>query len=179
LLEKQRSKSNKPQLPQQQWQEGSLLDRISALESLSKDDPAIAITNRLITVLLIIIEIAPVLVKILSKEGVYEKLLEKETSYRIDRENLFKITERELLKMNELEDFQIKVDDLMFEYIRLRERNRERIENTEINDAKNIYQEHDEETAKFIKLYRERVTHYKSLVEQTLFLDKDNELFKN
>ena len=179
LLEKQRSKSNKPQLPQQQWQEGSLLDRISALEALSKNDSAILYTNWLITVLLIIIEISPVLVKILSKEGVYEKLLKKETIYRMDQENLARITEKELLKMKELKDFQLKVDDLMFEYIRLRERNREKIENIEINDAKKFYQEYDEETAKFIKLCQERVTHYKSLVEQTLFLDKDNELFKN
>jgi hypothetical protein len=84
-------------LQKKEWQEGSLLDRISALEVLSKDDPAIAITNKLITLLLIIIEIAPVLVKILSKEGVYEKLLEKETTYRIAQENLVKITEKELL----------------------------------------------------------------------------------
>jgi hypothetical protein len=115
----------------------------------------------------------------LSKEGVYEKLLKKETIYRMDQENLARITEKELLKMKELKDFQLKVDDLMFEYIRLRERNREKIENIEINDAKKFYQEYDEETAKFIKLCQERVTHYKSLVEQTLFLDKDNELFKN
>ena len=180
LIEKQQSSLSIKKLPSQkkEWQDGSLLDRISALEVLSKDDPAIAITNTLITLLLIIIEIAPVLVKILSKEGVYEKLLEKETVYRINQENLFKITEKELLKMKELKDFQLQVEALMIEYIRLREKNKEKIENIEINDAKNIYQEHDEETAKFIKLCRERITHYESLVDQTLFLDKDNELFK-
>ena len=170
LIEKQQSSLSIKKLPPQkkEWKEGSLLDRISALEVLSKDDPAIAITNKLITLLLIIIEIAPVLVKILSKEGVYEKLLEKETTYRIAQENLVKITEKELLKMKELT-----------EYLQLRERNKEKIEDIQTNAAKNIYQQHDHETAKFIKLYIEQITNYESLVEQTLSLDKDNELFKD
>jgi hypothetical protein len=165
LLEKQRSKSNKPQLPQQQWQEGSLLDRISALEALSKDDPAIAITNKLITLLLIIIEIAPVLVKILSKEGLYEKLLEKEIIDRMNQENLGKMAEKELSKMKELKNFQLNIEALIIEYIRLRERNKEKIEDIQMNKAKNIYQQHDEETANFVKLCRERVTNYEDLVD--------------
>ncbi len=170
LIEKQQSSLSSKTLPPQkkEWQEGSLLDRISALEALSKDDPAIAITNQLITLLLIIIEIAPVLVKILSKEGVYEKLLEKEITYRIAQENLAKIKEKELLKMKELT-----------EYLRLRERNKEKIEDIQTNAAKNIYQQHDDETAKFIKLYIEQITNYEPLIDQTLSLDKDNELFKD
>ncbi|MDT3674523.1 DUF4407 domain-containing protein [Microcystis wesenbergii] len=148
-----------------EWQEGSLLDRISALEALSKDDPAIAITNKLITLLLIIIEIAPVLVKILSKEGLYEKLLEKETIDRMNQENLGKMAEKELSKMKELKNFQLNIEALMIEYIRLRERNKEKIEDIQMNKAKNIYQQHDEETANFIKLCRERVTNYEDLVD--------------
>lgn len=148
-----------------EWQEGSLLDRISALEALSKDDPAIAITNKLITLLLIIIEIAPVLVKILSKEGLYEKLLEKEIIDRMNQENLGKMAEKELSKMKELKNFQLNIEALMIEYIRLRERNKEKIEDIQMNKAKNIYQQHDEETAKFIKLCRERVTNYEDLVD--------------
>lgn len=148
-----------------EWQEGSLLDRISALEALSKDDPAIAITNKLITLLLIIIEIAPVLVKILSKEGLYEKLLEKETIDRMNQENLGKMAEKELSKMKELKNFQLNIEALMIEYIRLRERNKEKIEDIQMNKAKNIYQQHDEETSNFIKLCRERVTNYEDLVD--------------
>jgi hypothetical protein len=148
-----------------EWQEGSLLDRISALEALSKDDPAIAITNKLITLLLIIIEIAPVLVKILSKEGLYEKLLEKEIIDRMNQENLGKMAEKELSKMKELKNFQLNIEALMIEYIRLRERNKEKIEDIQMNKAKNIYQQHDEETANFIKLCRERVTNYEDLVD--------------
>ena len=148
-----------------EWQEGSLLDRISALEALSKDDPAIAITNKLITLLLIIIEIAPVLVKILSKEGLYEKLLEKETIDRMNQENLGKMAEKELSKMKELKNFQLNIEALMIEYIRLRERNKEKIEDIQMNKAKNIYQQHDEETANFIKLCRERVNNYEDLVD--------------
>lgn len=148
-----------------EWQEGTLLDRISALEALSKDDPAIAITNKLITLLLIIIEIAPVLVKILSKEGLYEKLLEKETIDRMNQENLGKMAEKELSKMKELKNFQLNIEALMIEYIRLRERNKEKIEDIQMNKAKNIYQQHDEETANFIKLCRERVTNYEDLVD--------------
>lgn len=148
-----------------EWQEGSLLDRISALEALSKDDPAIAITNKLITLLLIIIEIAPVLVKILSKEGLYEKLLEKEIIDRMNQENLGKMAEKELSKMKKLKNFQLNIEALMIEYIRLRERNKEKIEDIQMNKAKNIYQQHDEETANFIKLCRERVTNYEDLVD--------------
>lgn len=148
-----------------EWQEGSLLDRISALEALSKDDPAIAITNKLITLLLIIIEIAPVLVKILSKEGLYEKLLEKEIIDRMNQENLGKMAEKELSKMKKLKNFQLNIEALMIEYIRLRERNKEKIEDIQMNKAKNIYQQHDEETANFIKLCRERVNNYEDLVD--------------
>jgi hypothetical protein len=165
LIKKQQSSLSIKTPQKKEWQEGSLLDRISALEALSKDDPAIAITNKLITLLLIIIEIAPVLVKILSKEGLYEKLLEKETIDRMNQENLGKMAEKELSKMKELKNFQLNIEALMIEYIRLRERNKEKIEDIQMNKAKNIYQQHDEETANFIKLCRERVTNYEDLVD--------------
>jgi hypothetical protein len=165
LIKKQQSSLSIKTPQKKEWQEGSLLDRISALEALSKDDPAIAITNKLITLLLIIIEIAPVLVKILSKEGLYEKLLEKETIDRMNQENLGKMAEKELSKMKELKNFQLNIEALIIEYIRLRERNKEKIEDIQMNKAKNIYQQHDEETANFIKLCRERVTNYEDLVD--------------
>ena len=165
LIKKQQSSLSIKTPQKKEWQEGSLLDRISALEALSKDDPAIAITNILITLLLIIIEIAPVLVKILSKEGLYEKLLEKEIIDRMNQENLGKMAEKELSKMKELKNFQLNIEALMIEYIRLRERNKEKIEDIQMNKAKNIYQQHDEETANFVKLCRERVTNYEDLVD--------------
>ena len=165
LIKKQQSSLSIKTPQKKEWQEGSLLDRISALEALSKDDPAIAITNKLITLLLIIIEIAPVLVKILSKEGLYEKLLEKETIDRMNQENLGKMAEKELSKMKKLKNFQLNIEALMIEYIRLRERNKEKIEDIQMNKAKNIYQQHDEETANFIKLCRERVNNYEDLVD--------------
>lgn len=165
LIKKQQSSLSIKTPQKKEWQEGSLLDRISALEALSKDDPAIAITNKLITLLLIIIEIAPVLVKILSKEGLYEKLLEKEIIDRMNQENLGKMAEKELSKMKELKNFQLNIEALMIEYIRLRERNKEKIEDIQMNKAKNIYQQHDEETANFVKLCRERVTNYEDLVD--------------
>ena len=165
LIKKQQSSLSIKTPQKKEWQEGSLLDRISALEALSKDDPAIAITNILITLLLIIIEIAPVLVKILSKEGLYEKLLEKETIDRMNQENLGKMAEKELSKMKELKNFQLNIEALIIEYIRLRERNKEKIEDIQMNKAKNIYQQHDEETANFVKLCRERVTNYEDLVD--------------
>ncbi|MCU7243948.1 DUF4407 domain-containing protein [Microcystis aeruginosa] len=165
LIKKQQSSLSIKTPQKKEWQEGSLLDRISALEALSKDDPAIAITNILITLLLIIIEIAPVLVKILSKEGLYEKLLEKEIIDRMNQENLGKMAEKELSKMKELKNFQLNIEALIIEYIRLRERNKEKIEDIQMNKAKNIYQQHDEETANFVKLCRERVTNYEDLVD--------------
>jgi hypothetical protein len=165
LIKKQQSSLSIKTPQKKESQEGSLLDRISALEALSKDDPAIAITNILITLLLIIIEIAPVLVKILSKEGLYEKLLEKEIIDRMNQENLGKMAEKELSKMKELKNFQLNIEALIIEYIRLRERNKEKIEDIQMNKAKNIYQQHDEETANFVKLCRERVTNYEDLVD--------------
>jgi hypothetical protein len=165
LIKKQQSSLSIKTPQKKEWQEGSLLDRISALEALSKDDPAIAITNKLITLLLIIIEIAPVLVKILSKEGLYEKLLEKEIIDRMNQENLGKMAEKELSKMKSLKNFQLNIEALIIEYIRLRERNKEKIEDIQMNKAKNIYQQHDEETANFIKLCRERVNNYEDLVD--------------
>ena len=101
----------------------------------------------------------------MSKEGLYEKLLEKETIDRMNQENLGKMAEKELSKMKSLKNFQLNIEALIIEYIRLRERNKEKIEDIQMNKAKNIYQQHDEETANFVKLCRERVTNYEDLVD--------------
>jgi hypothetical protein len=165
-LRKSISSTNKSQQPELEWQAGSLLDRLSALEKLSKRDTTVAMTNNLITFLFIIIEISPVLVKLLSKEGMYEEIIEKENIYRTRREDICKIKEKEIFKIEELKDFELRVEALVIEYIRVKERNKEKIENTGIYDIKSILREYDQEIAMFQKICKERIAHYESNVSE-------------
>jgi Domain of unknown function (DUF4407) len=157
---------------------GSLLERLSALESLAKRDPAVASTNGLVTLLFIIIEISPILVKMLSKEGLYEELLEKENGYRTGRENLRKIKEKEILKLEELKDFELKVEAFIVEYVRLKERNKDKLENAGIYDTRGIQKQHDQETARFLRLCKERLEGYESLANKVLASDVDRSTFQ-
>lgn len=157
---------------------GSLLERLSALESLARRDPTVASTNKLITLLFVIIEISPILVKMLSKEGLYEELLEKENGYRNGRENLRKIKEKEILKLEELKDFELKVEAFIVEYVRLKERNKDKIENTGIYDTRSIQKQHDQETARFLRLCKERLEGYESLANKVLASDVDRNTFQ-
>jgi hypothetical protein len=157
---------------------GSLLERLSALESLAHRDPTVASTNGLITLLFVIIEISPILVKMLSKEGLYEKLLEQENSYRTGRENLRKIKEQEILKLEELKDLELRVEAFIVEYVQLKERNKDKIENIGIYDTRTIQRQHDQETARFLRLCKERLEGYESLANKVLASDVDGNTFQ-
>ncbi|BAZ31835.1 hypothetical protein NIES4074_43080 [Cylindrospermum sp. NIES-4074] len=164
--------------PQQQLERnitttGSLLERLSALEKLSKRDPTVASTNGLITLLFIIIEISPILVKMLSKQGLYEEILEKEDKYKTSKENLRKIKEKEIFKLEELKDLELRAEALIIEYFRVKERNKEKLENIGIDDIQRINKQYDQENTKFIQICRDKLEHYKYLADEVLGSDID------
>jgi hypothetical protein len=157
---------------------GSLLERLSALENLAKRESSVASTNGLITLLFVIIEISPILVKMLSKEGLYEELLEKEYGYRTGKENLRKIKEKEILKLEELKDLDLRVEAFIVEYVRLKERNKDKIENTGIYDTRSIQKQHDQGTARFLRLCKERLESYEYLANKVFASDADGNIFQ-
>ncbi|MFM6265664.1 MAG: DUF4407 domain-containing protein, partial [Dolichospermum sp.] len=152
---------------------GSLLERLSALERLSKRDPTVAATNLLTTILFIIIEISPILVKMLSKQGLYEELLEKEKKYKTSQEKLHKIKEKEILKLEELKHLELKIETLIIEYLRLKEKNKEKLENIGIDDIQRINKQYEQENTKFIQMCRDKLEYYKYLADKVLDSDID------
>jgi hypothetical protein len=180
LTEEQRLKFGKfipdPDVSQQtkrKEQSSSLLERLSALERLSKRDPTVAATNLLTTILFIIIEISPILVKILSKQGLYEELLEKENKYKTSQEKLYRIKEKEILKLEELKYLELKIEVLIIEYLRLKERNKEKLENIGIDDIQRINKQHEQDNTMFIQICRDKLQHYKYLADEVLGSDID------
>jgi hypothetical protein len=163
-----------PQLPERNITiTGSLLDRLSTLEKLSKRDPTVASTNLLITLLFIIIEISPILVKMLSKQGLYEELIETENKYKTNQEKLHRIKEKEILKLEELKNLELKVEVLIIEYLRLKERNKEKLENIGIDDIQRINKQHEQNNTKFVQICRDKLEHYKYLADEVLGSDID------
>jgi hypothetical protein len=180
LTEEQRLKFGKfipdPDVSQQtkrKEQSSSLLERLSALERLSKRDPTVAATNLLTTILFIIIEISPILVKILSKQGLYEELIEKENKYKTSQEKLHELKEKEILKLEELKDLELKIEVMMIEYLRLKERNKEKLENMTIDDIKIVIKQQYQENNKFIQICIEQLENYKYIADKVLDSDID------
>jgi Domain of unknown function (DUF4407) len=157
---------------------GSLLARLTVLERLSKKDSTVATINGLVTLLFIIIEISPILVKMLSKEGLYESSLKQKGEYIENKEYLHNLKEKEMLKIEELKDFELRVKNLITEYLRLREITKERIENIGIEDMIIIRDQHSQETMRFLKLCKERIELYERLANQEVASDVDNSTFE-
>jgi uncharacterized protein YqfB (UPF0267 family) len=140
---------------------------------LSKRDPTVAATNLLTTILFIIIEISPILVKILSKQGLYEELIEKENKYKTSQEKLHELKEKEILKLEELKDLELKIEVMMIEYLRLKERNKEKLENMTIDDIKIVIKQQYQENNKFIQICIEQLENYKYIADKVLDSDID------
>lgn len=157
---------------------GSLLDRLTTLEGLSKKDSTVGTINWFITLLFIIIETSPILVKMLSKEGVYESLLEKKEGFENSKEHLRYIKEQEILKIEELKDFEVRVETLIAEYLRLKEITKEKIENIGIQDIIRISDLQSQETNKFITLCKKRIESYEYLTNQVVASDVDENLLE-
>ena len=148
------------------WQLASIL-RLSIAVLLS----LVVATNLLTTILFVIIEISPILVKILSKQGLYEELLEKENKYKTSQEKLRRIKEKEILKLKELKDLELKIEVLIIEYLRLKERNKEKLENIGIDDIQRINKQHEQNNTKFVQICRDKLEHYKYLADEVLGAD--------
>ncbi|MGJ5674853.1 MAG: DUF4407 domain-containing protein [Nostochopsis sp.] len=165
---------------QQQIEEetGSLLARLTALERLSNKDSTVATINGLVTLLFVIIEISPILVKMLSKEGLYEYFIKQKEEYGNSKEYLRHIKEQEILKVEELKNFELKIEALIAEYLRLKEITKERIENIGIQDTIKICEQQNQETIRFLDLCKERIKRYEYLTNQVVALDTDESMFE-
>lgn len=140
---------------------GSLLDRLAALDALGKDNPTIAATNKLITALFIILEVSPILVKILSSRGPYEDFLEQEERYEMPRQYLQELENKKMEavgnalqnSLQNTKDFEIKIEEIKSTYLREKERNRERILNIDSPEIREIIDERfGRELSKFLAL---------------------------
>ena len=157
-----------------------VLAQISTLERLSEKDPAVKATNQLIVLLFIIIEISPILVKMLSSSGLYEELVMQEEKDRKAEGNIDRIHKKKILKIQEIKDFDFKVEEIKLEYTRFNRINREKIENIEnirIDELKSMLKKKDEIEDKFLEICENEQQQYKDLVEQTLSLDTDENIF--
>ncbi|MHC5611852.1 MAG: DUF4407 domain-containing protein [Nostoc sp.] len=157
---------------------GSLLARLTTLERLSKKDSTVATSNLLVTLLFIIVEISPILVKMLSKEGLYESLITEKEKDETNKEYLRRIKEQEILKIEELKDLELRVQNFMVEYLRHKEISKEKIANIGIKDTISIHDQYSQETIRFRKLCEERIKHYEYLVNQVVASDVDESMFE-
>lgn len=163
-------------------QVGGVLAQISALERLSESDPAVKATNQLIVLLFIIIEISPILVKMLASSGLYEELVMQEDNERTIQDNIDKMARKKTLTLEKVQDFNSKVEEILRNSVRTKEINREEIENManiRIDDRKRMRQRHDEADAEFHRLCDELKRIYKDSIYQVLSLGTDENIFRD
>jgi hypothetical protein len=156
----------------------SLLDRITALRDLSKNDSAIFWTNTLLTLLFMIIEISPVLVKSLSEIGAYDLILEQKEFYAIDvvnQELKLKKYQKEAqdkdlyLKIlhNIFKNHQIFIENSKYEYQKSKNTLREKMYSIDMGNLKyfidDIYSDNREI---FLKLCEKETEIYQNLVSK-------------
>lgn len=173
----QKREENLPKLLTQkigtEKQAGGVLAQISALESLSESDPAVKATNQLIVLLFIIIEISPILVKMLASNGLYEELVMQEENEKTIEDNIDRMARKKTLILEKVQDFNSKVEEILRNSVRTKEINREEIENMSnirIDDRKRMRQRHDEADAEFHRLCDELKRIYKDSIYQVLSL---------
>ncbi len=159
-----------------------VLAQISALERLSEKDPAVKATNQLIVLLFIIIEISPILVKMLASSGLYEELVMQEENERTIQDSIDKMARKKTLTLEKVQDFNSKVEEILRNSVRTKEINREEIENManiRIDDRKRMRQRHDEADAEFHRLCDELKRIYKDSIYQVLSLGTDENIFRD
>ncbi|WP_229498605.1 DUF4407 domain-containing protein [Nostoc mirabile] len=114
----------------------SLLSQLATLERLSSSDPIIRYINLFFTLLFVLVEVSPVIVKILSRYGVYDAILENEEetiAYRYDS----KTSEIKFVIQQELEVYKKTLKKELDDYRDLRETMRKH----DISQQLNSYQE--------------------------------------
>lgn len=182
---------NYPPIEEKTDKVSSFLDRIVALEDLGKENPTIAKINWLITLVFIIIEISPVLVKMISVRGSYDSILEQKENQEIHKEYLHNLKEREIQEtqamlffaLKNIKEFELKVDSIKEEYLRLKEISQQKIENTVSRDIQaSLETQYNQEIIGFIQLVEEMKDSHKHIVENAVrnvvLLNADDSLFE-
>ncbi|MEY3400711.1 MAG: hypothetical protein RLZZ86_314, partial [Cyanobacteriota bacterium] len=77
------------------------------------------------------------------------------------------------LKLEELKDLELKIEVMMIEYLRLKERNKEKLENMTIDDIKIVIKQQYQENNKFIQICIEQLENYKYIADKVLDSDID------
>ena len=156
---------------------GSFVDRLVALEKLADEDPTIAAINRLITILFIIIETSPVLVKTLSGKGSYDLLLEQQQTQEVYQGYL---RDR---KEEKLQQAKIVLDDyfqsiIIFErevakhkenYLRAKEKSKENIRSRNVkNIREDIEKQHCQEILRFFDFCDRELENYLEIISNEM-----------
>ena len=147
---------------------GSFLARLVALEKLAEEDSTIAAINRLITILFIIIETSPVLVKTLSGRGSYDDLLEQQNdevpkAYLSDRqqEQLQQVVASLDERLKSIMDFEQEVAKRKEKYLKAKERSKANIDNNNLKNIRlDIDRQHDREILRFFDFCDREVQNY-------------------
>ena len=72
-----------------------------------------------------------------------------------------------------MKNLELKVEVLIIEYLRLKERNKEKLENIGIDDIQRINKQHEQYNTMFIQICRDKLEHYKYLADEVLGSDID------
>lgn len=154
----------------------SFVDRLAVLEKIASRSPTIRNIDLLITAFLIIIEIAPILVKSLSS-GAYDALLEQQETdgiydgYLRDRkaEKLQRALDALDTCLQSAIDFEQEADKNKEKYLKLKEKNREKIRNGDIRNIKeDLDKQHDRETLRFFDFCDRQVEGYIDLISKEI-----------
>ena len=153
-----------------------LVDRLSVLEKIASRSPTIRNISLLITALLIIMETAPILIKTLSR-GAYDALLEQQENHGIydgylrDRkaEKLQKALDALDSCLQSAIDFERETGKSKEKYLKLKEKNKEKIRNGDIRNIKeNLDKQHDRETLRFFDFCERQMESYIDLISQEI-----------
>lgn len=168
--------------------EFSLLQRLSALERLSANDPTVAAINNLVTVLFIVLEVSPTLVKILSGKGPYDTFSEHHELYVMPQQYLQELEMRKmegakkllLFSLDKAKDLELDLEKLKGDYLRGKNLSKEKLYN--INEEEflsTVGEAYRKEIEAFIELCDKDRYLYRAIVANMLrkmeYLDKSTQ----
>ena len=147
------------------------------MEKLADEDPTIAAINRLITILFIIIETSPVLVKTLSGKGSYDLLLEKQQSHEVYQGYLRDRKEEKLHQaksvlndyFQSIINFEREVAKHKEKYLRAKEKSKENIHSRNVkNIREDIDRQHDREILRFFDFCDRELENYLEVISNEM-----------
>lgn len=155
----------------------SLLSRLTALQKLKEDNPTISTISFLITLIFIVIEVSPVFVKILSSRGPYEDFLEQEEKYEMPRQYLQELESKKLETVGSslknslqlIKDFEIAVEKIKGEYLKEKDRSRERLMNIGDQEIREIIEvSSGQDLSRFLELCNKDRTLYAAIASDLI-----------